>query len=147
MINYHWHRFQRLKVLSVRGSLSTAVVPQHGNTGPINRVDQQTGILYQGRLVATSESHSIFDLFTNVMNYHDWRLFLGSNGEHSCFRDQKPNIHRRTWQRIRRTWVICSWLSTTDWFTPETNGGWYKAQFVRKQVSHLSFAWWLGLGP
>ena len=72
---------QRLKVFSIRGSLSSAVIPQQGST-PINRIDQTSGILYTGRLIATSETHSLFDVFTNIMTFYDWRLFLGSNGEY-----------------------------------------------------------------
>jgi len=74
-------RGKRLKVFSIRGSLSSAVVPQQGSQ-PINRIDQTSGILYSGRLIATCETHTLFDVFTSVMSFYDWRLFLGSNGVH-----------------------------------------------------------------
>jgi len=67
---------KRFKVLSIRGSLSTAMVPLTPQD-TINRF--QNSVTYTGRLIASSDFDSIFDLFTNILSFNDMQMFLTSH--------------------------------------------------------------------
>ena len=65
-------------MLSVRGNLSNARL---SDNEPLVRVDHENNTKYEGNIIGTNETMSIFTLFTSVFSYNDLRLFLGSNGK------------------------------------------------------------------
>ena len=66
------HHVKRFKVLNVTTSDSTTDFD-----AKLKLMDD--GIEYEGRLLATNKTDTLFGLFTNIMSYNDIRMFLTSN--------------------------------------------------------------------